>query len=143
MRTRSTAFSMRRALGEGPEALALVLAGIWLAATVALPLEHAVVHASDEAGHCHGDGGALVCHGGADVDATSGAAISDASLPDLGDRSLCHGAIAVLAAPPLALLPAVQTLLSITPPAVHGSQASPGHRGIANARGPPDLPSLG
>jgi len=132
---------MRRALGEGPEALALVLAGIWLAAIVLVPLEHALVHATGDTGHCHDDGGALVCHGG-EADA-EGAAISDGSLPELGDLSLCHGAMAVLATPPLAVLPPARTLLTITTPAMYESQASVGHRGMANARGPPGSALLG
>jgi hypothetical protein len=134
---------MRRALGEGPEALALVLAGIWLAAVVALPLEHALVHADSEVGHCHSDGGALVCHGGASSERSDGPAISDASLTDLGDLSLCHGAVAMLATPPLAVLPPVQTLLTITTPATLESQASTRHRGMAKVRGPPGTTLLG
>ena len=133
---------MRRALGEGPEALALVLVGIWLAAIVALPLEHALVHATDEVGHCHSDDGALVCHGGGSERA-DGAAISDGGLTELGDLSLCHGAVAMLATPPLAVLPAVQTLLMITTPATLESQASTSHRGMAKVRGPPRSSLLG
>lgn len=133
---------MRRALGEGPEALALVLAGIWLAAIVALPLEHALLHASADAGHCHSDGGALVCHGGTS-ERVDGAAISDTSLSELGDLSLCHGAVAVLATPPLTVLPAVHTLLILTTPATLESQASTGHRGMAKVRGPPSTSLVG
>lgn len=131
---------MQRALGEGPEALALVLVALWLSAIVALPLEHALVHATSDTGHCHADAGALVCHG---QDGSEAPAVSDASLPVLGDLSLAHGALAVLAAPALAVLPPACSSLSIVTPPELISRASDGHRGAPNARGPPDVASLG
>lgn len=123
---------MRRALGEGPEALALALAAVWLVGTSLVPLAHAAQHESAglSEGHCHG----AVCH---DVERSDGPALRDGSLPDLGDLRLSHG-VATAVVPTLVILvpPALEAVAAAWPPILTDrcEGRSTSHRW---ARGPP------
>lgn len=110
---------MQRALGGGPEVLALALSAVWVLGSYGVPLAHGLQHQSDElaAGHCHG----TVCHDigsdRADGAGTSDPAVSDGSLPDLGSFALSHGdslattpALVALVPPALTLVPAIAGL---------------------------------
>lgn len=131
MATRLTAFSMRRALGGGPQVLALALATVWLSGTVALPLGHALLHGGS-GGHCHG----AVCHDLASG-ASDGSAVRDGSLPDRGSLALSHGAALALAPIALALVPprlALVAAAELCAPLLRWESRRPRH---APARAPP------
>lgn len=129
---RVSRFSMRRALGGGPEALAVLLALLWAVGLHATPLVHAVQHVTSEQGHCHG----AVCHDlpAADPDR---AEVRDGSLPSLGDRGLAHGDVLALVLAPMPLAAAVLGIRppdpAVSPQVLEGGQPPAAVR----ARGPP------
>jgi hypothetical protein len=137
-----SSFSLRRALGEGPEALAVVLAGLWLAGTVVVPLEHAAEHASAERAHCHaaGDGAGPVCHGGDGSERSAAPTVRDGSAPELGAWSACHGALVAAPITTTTIALPARALVAVSPiPAV--ADVHTGRVALeAAARGPPAAP---
>lgn len=137
VRSRPSPLSLRRALGEGPDALALLLTGLWIAGTLVLPLGHAVEHATAERAHCHASEGAQVCHGGDAEERAAEPTVREASRAELSVAADLH--VALLATPvaaPLLVGPARQLLPVVVPAAaddVHTGRAV--HH--AAARGPP------
>lgn len=125
---------MRRALGGGPEVLALVLVALWFAGLHVVPLVHAAQHRTSEQGHCHG----AVCHDlpAADPDR---AEVRDGTLPALGDRAFAHGDVLAVGHAPVAIVPAVMGLrapeLALAPDVLSGGVPPISLR----ARGPPGV----
>lgn len=124
---------MQRALGGGPEVLALALAAVWLVGSYGVPLVHGLAHQADElaSGHCHGS----ICH---DLERTdAGPAVRDGSLPDVGSFALSHGDGLAITPTLSALVPPALTLVPSVASATLVDRRADRAPSLVTARGPP------